>query len=105
MLSDVEEAALHATTAELRESGADVHAVVTDVSKAEDVTSLAESTLKKYGAVDVLCNNAGVRTGSRPSWESTLDAWEWIPGVNLMGVVHGRLRGTGAQQGAGRPTH
>ncbi|MEV4061609.1 SDR family NAD(P)-dependent oxidoreductase [Nonomuraea dietziae] len=89
VLSDVEEAALHSTTADLRESGADVHAVVTDVSKAEDVTSLAESTLKKYGAVHVLCNNAGVHTGSRPSWESTLDDWHWILEVNLMGVVHG----------------
>ncbi|MGW1074863.1 SDR family NAD(P)-dependent oxidoreductase [Streptomyces sp. NPDC002537] len=89
VLSDVEEAALHVTTAELRDAGADVHAVVTDVSQAEEVTSLAEATLTKYGAVHVLCNNAGVYTGSRPSWESTLDDWAWILGVNLMGVVHG----------------
>ncbi len=89
VLSDVEEATLHATTAALRDGGADVHAVVTDVSVAKDVASLAESTLEKYGAVHVLCNNAGVYAGSRPSWESTLDDWAWILGVNLMGVVHG----------------
>ncbi|MFH9419233.1 SDR family NAD(P)-dependent oxidoreductase [Streptomyces sp. NPDC017529] len=89
VLSDVEEAALRATAAGLRDAGADVHAVVTDVSSAGEVAALAESALGTYGAVHVLCNNAGVYTGSRPSWESTLDDWEWILGVNLMGVVHG----------------
>ncbi|GAA0400755.1 short-chain dehydrogenase [Acrocarpospora corrugata] len=89
VLSDVEEAALHATAGELRGKGADVYAVPTDVSRAEDVASLAEATIKRYGAVHVLCNNAGVHTGSSPSWESTLDDWAWIVGVNLMGVAHG----------------
>ncbi|WP_211370415.1 SDR family NAD(P)-dependent oxidoreductase [Nonomuraea turkmeniaca] len=89
VLSDVEETALRSTAAELREGGADVHAVPADVSQAADVAALADSTLGKYGAVHVLCNNAGVHTGSRPSWESTLDDWAWILGVNLMGVVHG----------------
>ncbi|MCA6091319.1 SDR family NAD(P)-dependent oxidoreductase [Streptomyces sp. SCA3-4] len=89
VLSDVEEAVLHSTTAELRDGGADVHAVLADVSKAEDVASLAESTLSTYGAVHVLCNNAGVFAGTKPSWKSTLDDWAWVLGVNLMGVVHG----------------
>jgi NADP-dependent 3-hydroxy acid dehydrogenase YdfG len=89
VLSDVEEDALDATTAEIRGAGADVCAVPADVSHADDVTALAESALRRYGAVHILCNNAGVFTGSRPSWESTLDDWAWILGVNLMGVVHG----------------
>ncbi|UNO41671.1 SDR family NAD(P)-dependent oxidoreductase [Streptomyces sp. MST-110588] len=89
VLSDVEEAALKATTSALRDAGADVHAVPADVAGAQDVTALAASTLAKYGAVHVLCNNAGVYAGSRPSWESTLDDWAWVLGVNLMGVVHG----------------
>ncbi|WP_433661832.1 SDR family NAD(P)-dependent oxidoreductase [Nocardia sp. CA-128927] len=89
VLSDLEVDALHATTAELRNAGADVHAVVADVSAPDDVTGLAEATLEKYGAVHVLCNNAGIYSGGRPSWDSTLDDWEWILGVNLMGVVHG----------------
>jgi len=89
VLSDVEEPALRATTAELRAGGAEVHAVAADVSDADAVTALAEATLQKYGAVHVVCNNAGVYVGSRPSWESTLDDWAWILGVNLMGVVHG----------------
>ncbi|QWF85012.1 SDR family NAD(P)-dependent oxidoreductase [Amycolatopsis sp. CA-230715] len=89
VLSDVEEPALRASTAEFASGGADVHAVVTDVSDTDAVTALADATLRRYGAVHVVCNNAGVYTGSRPSWTSTLDDWSWILGVNLMGVVHG----------------
>lgn len=89
VLADTEPAALHDTTMQLREKGADVHPAVTDVSQAGDVAALAEAALQKYGAVHVLCNNAGVYTGSRPSWESTLDDRSWIIGVNLMGVVYG----------------
>lgn len=89
VLSDVEERALAATTAALRASGADVHSVVTDVSKAEQVEALAAETLRKYGSVHVLCNNAGVGAGGWPGWATTLDDWHWVLGVNLMGVVHG----------------
>lgn len=89
VLSDVEKPALESTAAELRAKGADVRAVVADVSKAADVEALAESTLENYGAVHVLCNNAGVAAGGWPTWTSTLDDWTWILGVNLMGVVHG----------------
>jgi NAD(P)-dependent dehydrogenase (short-subunit alcohol dehydrogenase family) len=39
--------------------------------------------------VHVVCNNAGVAHGGVPTWQSTLHDWEWIVGVNLMGVVHG----------------
>ena len=89
VLSDVEQDALEHTTQALRQAGADVHAVVTDVAKADQVEALAEETLRTYGAVHVICNNAGVATGAMPSWNSTLDDWNWILGVNLMGVIHG----------------
>jgi NAD(P)-dependent dehydrogenase (short-subunit alcohol dehydrogenase family) len=89
VLSDIEQPVLEETTRSLLSIGADVHAVVTDVSKPEQVEELAEQTLRKYGAVHVLCNNAGVSVGSGASWLSTLDDWNWILGVNLMGVIHG----------------
>jgi NAD(P)-dependent dehydrogenase (short-subunit alcohol dehydrogenase family) len=90
VLSDIEPAALERTCAALRESGAEVHAVVTDVSRPEQVEQLAEQTLRRYGAVHVLCNNAGVGGGGGgPSWTSSLKDWQWVLGVNLMGVVHG----------------
>lgn len=89
VLADVEPAALEETAAALRQSGADVHTVVTDVSRVEQVEALAQQTLRTYKAVHVLCNNAGVTLHSRPSWKSTLDDWNWILGVNLMGAIHG----------------
>ena len=89
VLADVEQKALELTTQTLRAGGADVHGVVTDVSKPEQADALANETLRHFGAVHVVCNNAGVGTESTPSWRSTLDDWNWVLGVNLMGVIYG----------------
>src|SRR5262249_35750592 len=59
-----------------------------DVSQAKDVDALARQTLEAFGAVHLLCNNAGVAT-SGTVWESSLTDWEWVIGVNLWGVIHG----------------
>jgi NAD(P)-dependent dehydrogenase (short-subunit alcohol dehydrogenase family) len=89
VLGDVEEGALVRTAEAMAEVGADVHPVRVDVSRVEQVEALAAATLSKYGAVHVLCNNAGIVTGSSPTWQSSLEDWNWILGVNLMGVIHG----------------
>jgi NAD(P)-dependent dehydrogenase (short-subunit alcohol dehydrogenase family) len=88
VLADVDVDALTATEAALQATGAPVLAVVTDVSKAQDVESLAQRTLTAFGAVHLLCNNAGV-WGGISAWDSSLADWEWILGVNLWGVIHG----------------
>ena len=62
--------------------------VGTDVSKPDQVKALARRVLDKFGAADVLCNNAGVGDSGRNSWEIPLEEWRWVLGVNLMGVVH-----------------
>jgi NAD(P)-dependent dehydrogenase (short-subunit alcohol dehydrogenase family) len=89
VLADVEEQALERTAHELRAGGADAHAVPTDVSKPEQVEALAAEALRRYGAVHVVCNNAGVVTETAPGWSGTLDDWNWVLGVNLMGVIYG----------------
>lgn len=88
VLADVEAPALARAEEELREAGTDVLAVLTDVSRAGDVETLARRTLDAYGAVHLLCNNAGVGAGST-AWESTINDWQWVLGVNLWGVLHG----------------
>ena len=88
VLADVEDEALARLEADLRRKGATVLAVKTDVSNAAEVENLAEQTLDAFGAVHILCNNAGV-VCSRPVWEHTLADWEWVLGVNLWGVIHG----------------
>lgn len=74
---------------EFLEKGADVTVVAVDVSKADQVAALADKAVERYGAVHLLCNNAGVSYNSPSSWETPLAGWEWVLGVNLMGVVHG----------------
>jgi NAD(P)-dependent dehydrogenase (short-subunit alcohol dehydrogenase family) len=76
VLADIEAAALAETEAELRAMGAPVLAVVTDGAQAEDVAALARQTLETFGAVHLLCNNAGVGL-IRSVWESSLADWNW----------------------------
>lgn len=89
VIADVEETSLRQAEDELKAKGASVLGVVTDVSKAESVENLAHKTVEAFGAVHILCNNAGVSGDLTPSWEQTLQNWEWVFGVNVYGVVHG----------------
>ena len=86
VIADVEEAALDATTAEL---GGDVLGVVTDVSDAASVRSLADRVFDTHGACHILCNNAGVAAPNLDLWETEPSDFQWVHGVNVHGVVHG----------------
>jgi NAD(P)-dependent dehydrogenase (short-subunit alcohol dehydrogenase family) len=89
VLADIEAEALAMTEAEFRKRGAEVLAVRTDVSNLADVEALAKRALDRFGAVHIVCNNAGVAGGGVPIWETTLADWQWVMGVNLWSVVHG----------------
>ena len=88
VLADVEKNALARAEEEMRATGATVRSVPTDVSQPEQVEALARATLDAFGAVHVLCNNAGVAAAG-PSWEHSLKDWQWVLGVNLWGVIYG----------------
>ncbi|MBI5433075.1 MAG: SDR family NAD(P)-dependent oxidoreductase [Planctomycetes bacterium] len=88
VLADVDESRLAESAEGLRRAGGDVLAVRTDVARAADVEQLAGRAWETFGAVHVVCNNAGVASDA-PLWESSLAEWEWMIGVNLWGVVHG----------------
>jgi NAD(P)-dependent dehydrogenase (short-subunit alcohol dehydrogenase family) len=88
VLADVEEDALHAAAAEVGSDGVDTLPVVTDVSKREQVDSLADAAMERFGAVHAVCNNAGVGGAGDP-WLGPIETWEWVMGVNPWGVVHG----------------
>lgn len=88
VLADIEQEALEQTSAILSEAGHQVVSVVTDVSSYDDLERLAEKAYASFGAVHLLCNNAGV-VKSAPAWELTDDDWRWIVDVNLWGVVNG----------------
>lgn len=88
VLADIEEPALDVAERNLKDKGAPVLSVRTDVSKAAEVEHLAARAYDHFGAVHVLCNNAGVG-GAGLTWEQSLEDWQWVIGVNLWGVIHG----------------
>ncbi len=88
VLADVEASALNTAEQEMRAQGATVLSVVTDVSKAAEIETLAHKTLETFGGVHIVCNNAGVGSGGL-TWSQPLEDWEWVIGVNLWGVIHG----------------
>ncbi|MEI7513917.1 MAG: SDR family oxidoreductase [Betaproteobacteria bacterium] len=88
VLADVQQDALDRAVAEMEAAGAPVLAMRVDVSKADQVEALGAATLARFGAPHFVFNNAGVGSGGL-IWENTLQDWEWVIGVNLMGVAHG----------------
>ncbi|MFZ2989821.1 SDR family oxidoreductase [Ideonella sp.] len=88
VLADVQQNALDAAVAEMRAAGAEVLPFLLDVAKAEQVEALGAAALATFGAPHFVFNNAGVGAGGL-IWEHTLKDWEWVVGVNLMGVAHG----------------
>ncbi|WP_341922668.1 SDR family oxidoreductase [Polaromonas sp. YR568] len=88
VLADVQQDALDKATAEMTAAGAQVLAFRLDVSKAAEVEALGAAVLARFGAPHFVFNNAGVGAGGL-IWENTLKDWEWVIGVNLMGVAHG----------------
>ena len=88
VLADVQQDALDAALAEMQAAGAQVLGLRVDVSKADQVEALGAATLERFGAPHLLFNNAGVGSGGL-IWENTAQDWEWVLGVNVMGVAHG----------------
>ncbi len=97
VIADVEAPALAAAVERLAGDGGrptsvdgrdEVLAVRTDVTVWDDVEALAEAAYERYGAVHVVCNNAGVVTRGA-AWEQSLEDWRWVIGVDLWGVIYG----------------
>jgi NAD(P)-dependent dehydrogenase (short-subunit alcohol dehydrogenase family) len=86
VLADIQEQALQTVAAEFPNT--EVLALRTDVSKQADMEALAEESFKRFGAVHLLFNNAGVGAGGFV-WENSVADWEWVLGVNLWSVIHG----------------
>jgi NAD(P)-dependent dehydrogenase (short-subunit alcohol dehydrogenase family) len=88
MLADLDQTMLGATVDELAERGVEVAGHPCDVSQLEQVEALAAATIDRFGAVHVLCNNAGVGIPT-PTHNIRLDDWRWIIDVDLWGPIYG----------------
>lgn len=88
VMADVMPEPLARAAAEVEALGARVLPFALDVSRADRVQALAEATVQHFGVPHLVFNNAGVGLGGL-IWEHSVKDWEWIVGVNLMGVAHG----------------
>jgi NAD(P)-dependent dehydrogenase (short-subunit alcohol dehydrogenase family) len=88
VLVDVQQDALDRAASEMQTAGAAVLARRVDVSRSDDMELLGAEVLARFGAPHLVFNNAGVGAGGL-IWETGTRDWEWVLGVNLMGVVHG----------------
>ena len=89
VMADVEEPALSKAASALADKGASVLTVPTDVADRAAVDALRDSAVAAFGAVHVVCNNAGVGGPHGALWECPPGEWDWVLGVNLGGVVNG----------------
>lgn len=92
VMADVQADALERASSDIRAlaaaHGAGVITALCDVSRAEQVQALADETVRHFGTPHLVFNNAGVAHGGL-IWEHTQADWDWVLGVNLMGVAHG----------------
>jgi len=88
VLADVQQDALDRASEELQAAGAQVLAYRLDVSQAGELEALGRAVASRFGAPHLVFNNAGVGAGGL-IWETSAKDWEWVIGVNLMGVAHG----------------
>jgi len=90
VLADVLPDPLDAVVAELHAGGVDATGFLTDVTDYASVERLASQAVDRYGAVHVVCNNAGTGAVSEGyMWEHDLADWRWGIDVNVLGVIHG----------------
>lgn len=90
VVADVEEQAIAEVASRIADSHrTDVLPVTTDVSDAAAVDALADAAHRRFGAVHVVCNNAGVLGRGASAWEASVAEWRWVLDVNLWGVIHG----------------
>jgi NAD(P)-dependent dehydrogenase (short-subunit alcohol dehydrogenase family) len=88
VMADVLEEPLAAAVKEIEALGVQVLPFPCDVRHAAAIEAMGAATLARFGAPHLVFNNAGVGTGGL-IWEHTARDWEWVMGVNVMGVVHG----------------
>ncbi len=88
VLADVEAQPLADAEAAVKAFDIETLAVKTDVGNAESMAALADATIARFGAIHILCNNAGVGGGGLIKNQQLVD-WKWVIDVNLWGVIHG----------------
>jgi NAD(P)-dependent dehydrogenase (short-subunit alcohol dehydrogenase family) len=106
VVADANGPLVEAVGSELSQLGTEVMTARTDVSIRDQVVDLQDAALARFGAVHILCNNAGVMgPAGDPLWELPVGEWERVMAVNLWGVLHGIQAFLPAMLAAGHEAH
>ena len=89
VIADIEQSALDSAVAVFEADGVSVLGVRTDVADNDSVKALAAAANERFGDVHVLFNNAGVAGGGPILEPDDIGVWDWVLGVDLMGVIYG----------------
>ena len=89
VISDIDAPRLAEAERSLHAQGVQAVAVPVDVSDFADIDRLPRVALSAFGAIDVVCLNAGVNAAHVPTWEVAIEDWDWILKPNVWGVLNG----------------
>lgn len=104
VVSDIREEALEAARAKLAGQGAQVHAVVADVTSEAAINALVDKAVAKFGSVNLLVNNAGAFVAGL-AWETSAAQMDWIVDLNFKSVAHGIRAAVPRMIAQGDPCH
>jgi len=91
VLADIEQDALDAAVNKISDLGVEAIGIQVDVMDKQAVSHLADESIKAFGNIHVLCNNAGVASTvvGDGIWDLDDSDWEWVLGVNFYGTLYG----------------
>lgn len=88
VVSDINEKGGNETVDMITQNGGEAIFIVCDTSSAESNKALVEETIKRFGALHIACNNAGIAGAMAPTGEYPLDMWAKVIATNLSGVFY-----------------
>lgn len=89
VVSDVDRGGGEETVGQVRTAGGEAIFIAADVGKPEECEALVRGAVKKFGRLDIACNNAGIGGPQAPTADYPLDGWAQVIGINLSGVFYG----------------
>ena len=86
VVAEIQEESGQAVSRQIKAEGGEALFLRTDITRASEVEKMVEGTLKAYGRIDVLVNNAGINPSRTPVHETSEEAWDQTLAVNLKGA-------------------
>jgi NAD(P)-dependent dehydrogenase (short-subunit alcohol dehydrogenase family) len=89
VISDIDENGGNETLAEINKNGNEAIFIKADTSKPEDSNKVVVQAVRKFGALHIAVNNAGIAGPLSPVGEYPIDGWDKVISINLSGVFYG----------------